>query len=184
MRRGEAEYQSTMTTYSNAAGGGERRMLQFSTPADAIGDAERLVAAEQAGRLCRTGNWSLGRALSHLAAWMDYAFDGYPIAAPPEGAARSRVLVPRILRHGMVPGVQLPGAPGGTVGGEDMPAAEGLTRLRHAWSRILKSCPANEHPFFGALSHEQWIALQLRHSELHQGFFHLADPAEPGSPSA
>ena len=49
--------------------------------------------------------------------------------------------------------------------------ADGLNRLRNAWARIRRAAPEDEHPLFGDLSHSEWIMLNLRHAELHQGFF-------------
>lgn len=136
---------------------------------DALADAERIAACDAAGSLARAGKWSAGQCFGHLAAWMNYSFDGYPLVAPPELAARARAKKDRALRDGLMVGFYIPGVTGGTAGTDDMPTAEGLARLRKAWARVAGGVPTREHPF-GALTHEEWIMLQLRHSELHQGF--------------
>jgi hypothetical protein len=150
----------------------DRRPLRFATPAEALADAERLAAADRAGTLRRAGEWTAGQCLGHLAAWIDYAFDGYPFTAPPEMAARARERLPLVLEKGMTAGVRIPGVEGGTTGTDDLPADEGLARLRRAWARLEASPPPREHAFFGPLTHAQWVQLNLRHSELHQGWLH------------
>ena len=150
-----------------------RRSLRFNTPADALADAERLAAAHKAGSVTRLGNWSLGQALGHVAAWIDYAYDGYPFTPPPEMAARARGFLPRVLEGGMTPGFKIASVEGGTAGILDMDSAIALSRLHRAWARLSASPPTAPagHAFFGPMTHEQWIALNLRHSELHQSFF-------------
>ncbi|HVZ95204.1 MAG TPA: DUF1569 domain-containing protein, partial [Phycisphaerales bacterium] len=61
----------------------DRRKLRFKSPEDALRDAEALVAADFAGTLRSTGNWTLGQTLGHLASWINYSFDGFPIRKPP-----------------------------------------------------------------------------------------------------
>lgn len=157
---------------SSVGGGAERRVLRFAAPAECLADAERIAASDKTGRLRRTGNWTAGRALGHVAAWIDYAFDGYPLAVTPEAAAIARKFLPKVLESGMQAGYRFAGMEGGTAGTEDMPAARAVERLRRAWGRLEKAAPTREHVFFGAMTHGQWIALNLRHAELHQSFFH------------
>jgi hypothetical protein len=147
-----------------------RRPLRFHSPAQAIADAEAIAEADAAGRLRRTGNWSAGQALGHIAAWIDFAFDGYPLTVTPEAAAIARRFLPQVLEKGMQAGYRFAGVEGGTVGTDDMPAPAALERLRRAWDRLAAKAPPREHVFFGPLTHDQWIALNLRHAELHQGF--------------
>jgi hypothetical protein len=147
-----------------------RRTLRFGSMLDALADADRIAACDAAGTLKRVGVWSTGQAFGHLASWMNYAFDGYPLVAPPELAARARARKDKALSEGLIVGFHIPGVPGGTAGTDDMPTAEALAKLHKAWARITGGMPTQEHPFFGALTHEEWIMLQLRHSELHQGF--------------
>ena len=64
------------------------------------------------------------------------------------------------------------GIEGGPVGWQPLPTLDAFEKLRWAWRRTIETCPTQEHPYFGVLTHEEWIKLQLRHSELHQGFMH------------
>ncbi|MBX3387135.1 MAG: DUF1569 domain-containing protein [Phycisphaeraceae bacterium] len=154
----------------------DRRRLRFDTPAGALADAESIAAADRAGRLRRAGNWTAGQCLSHVAAWIDYPFDGFPpdLRVPEASAVEARTLLPRILADAMEPGITTPGAEhlGGAFGADDVPTDEALDRLRRAWKRLLSTRPPLADPYFGPLSHEQWIAINLRHAELHQSFQH------------
>jgi hypothetical protein len=150
----------------------QRRTLRFDSVDDAIGEAERLAEAEREGRLARAGNWSLGKALGHLATWANFAHDGYPPEVHPPLPIRLviRLMRGRILRDGMTPGMKVGRMPGGTLGLEELTTQEGLERYRTALRRLAASAPTGASPVFGKLTHEQWIQLNLRHAELHLGF--------------
>ena len=150
----------------------QRRKLRFNSVDDAIGEAERLVAAERAGQLQCVGNWKLGQALGHLATWANFALDGYPPELHPPLPVRliARLMKNSVLNKGMMPGMRIGRLPGGTVGLDPMEPEEGLRRLRAALERLRTTPPTIPNPAFGPLTHEQWIALNLRHAELHLSF--------------
>lgn len=148
----------------------ERRTLRFGSVAEAIAEARRCVESERAGKLRRAGTWTLGQNLGHLAAWIDYAFGGYPFEAPAELRERARSRKNFVLGKGMTPGFRIPGLAAGTAGTRDMPSAEGLAWFESAWTRLQQECPTGEHAFFGPLTHGEWVELNLRHAELHLGF--------------
>jgi hypothetical protein len=153
----------------------EHRKLRFGGADDVLAEVDRLVAAEQAGRLRVTGNWSLGQNLGHLAAWMDYPYDGYPLRTPWLVKLVTRYLMKRRFLHGSLnKGVKIPGVKGGTVGIEPMSTDEGLSRYRRSWERLRKSPPAVPNPHFGPLTPDEWVALHCRHAELHLGFLHAS----------
>ena len=150
----------------------ERRALRFSTIEEVLAEADRIAAAERCGRLRRTGNWTAGQAFGHIAGWLSFGFDGFPFAAPPEMAARARARKDAALRDGMMVGFRIPGMPDGTAATELFGLDEGLRRLHDAFGRLKAGTPTQPHAFFGHLARDEWILLQLRHSELHMGFFH------------
>jgi hypothetical protein len=154
------------------SGAGRRRTLRFESIDDAVAEADRLVAAEREGRLTHVGNWSLGRALGHLATWANFAFDGYPpeVVAPLPVRLILGVMRNRILNKGMMPGVRIGRVPEGTLGTDELSPEEGLRRFRTALQRLQQSAPTIDNPVFGTLTHAQWIQLNLRHAELHLGF--------------
>lgn len=151
----------------------QRRVLRFERIDDALAEAERLVQAERDGRLERRGSWTLGQALGHLATWANFALEGYPPEISPPWPVRAvlRVMRGRIIEGGMRPGMRLRGVPGGTVGTDLISADEGLERFRAALERLGSTAPTIVNPAFGRLTHAQWIALNLRHAELHLGLF-------------
>lgn len=157
----------------------DRRALRFERIDDALEEAERLLRAEREGRLRPGGNWTLGQALGHLATWANFALDGYPPEIRPPWPVRAvlRLVRGRIIEGGMTPGMRLRGVPGGTVGTEVMSVDDGMVRFRAAFERLGSTAPTIVNPVFGRLTHAQWIALNLRHAELHLGFF---DAREPG----
>lgn len=147
-----------------------RRSLRFSSIDEALGDVDRLVASDRAGTLRRCGNWTLGQTLGHLAAWAGFCYDGYPIN-PPRVIGWILHLRRHTFIHGpMRSGVRIPRVKGGTVATEELSTAEGYSRFRTAFER-LKSEPAmDRHPFLGSMTQADWIALNLRHAELHLSF--------------
>lgn len=150
----------------------QRRALRFSTIDDALAEAERLVAAERAGKLACAGNWKLGQTLGHLATWANFAQDGYPpeVRAPLPVRMILRLMRNTVINKGMMPGVRVGKIPGGTLGLEPLDADEGMHRFRAALERLRSTAPTIPNPVFGQLTHDQWIALNLRHAELHLGF--------------
>jgi hypothetical protein len=148
-----------------------RRPVRFESPADALADAAALCEAHRRSTLARTGNWTLGQALNHLSSWMTFPFTGYPVTAPPDLAARAVARKPHALRNGLLVGVRIPNVEGGTAAFEDVPPDEALAALRATWDRIVRELPTYPHPFFGELTHQEWVLLHLRHCELHQSFF-------------
>jgi hypothetical protein len=153
-----------------------RRSLRFGTIDDALTELDRVVEADKAGKLRRTGNWSTGQTLGHVAAWIDYGYDGYPMRPPPFFI---RWILKRKLKQmlagGMPAGVRIPGVAAGTYGIETLSLEEGATRLRRAFQRLKGGEPAKfDSPAFGPMSHEDRVRLNLRHAELHLGFLSYA----------
>jgi hypothetical protein len=152
------------------------RPLRFASADEAVAEARSLAAAAADGALRSAGTWSLGQALGHVAAWIDYAYDGYPPGFRPSWPVRTamRLLKGRVLRKGMPRGLRFPKVPGGTFGIDDYPPEERLRRFIAAFDRLAASAPTTPSPAFGPLDHEQWLALHLRHAELHLGHFTVA----------
>jgi len=168
------EAQTSGSTPVNAAKVAEYRRLRFDSIEEALKEVDRILAAEKAGTLRRSGNWSAGQVFNHIAVWMNFAFDGFPKKAHPPFFVRwiLKMKVKGYIRDGMPRGVRIPGIPGGTLGTEDISTEEGARKLREALVR-LKNEPVKFHsPAFGVLDEESRIALQLRHMEGHMGYLH------------
>lgn len=151
-----------------------RREVGYASLAEVLIDARRLVAAESAGTLRPTGNWSLGQAFGHLAAWIDFAYDGYPGRLPWFVRLLGPLMKNRMLHRSASPGLRIPGAPGGTHATEPLSTPEGYQRLERAIGRAMAQAPSRPNPLLGPLSHEEFMLLHRRHAELHLSFFWIA----------
>ena len=149
----------------------DRRRLRFETIDSMLAEADALAAAERDGRLVQLGNWTLGTAVNHIAVWAEFAFTGTPLSPPWFVRFASRLLKKRFLTKGLGAGVNIPGIEGGTLGTEPTPIDLALPRLREAMDRLRRETPEKPNAVFGPLTREEWVALQLRHAELHLGFF-------------
>ena len=147
-----------------------RRTLRFDSIDQALEDIYRLAAAGSEGKLHSSGRWSLGQSLNHLATWINYAYEGFPIKIPFFLRWLGPFIKKRALSKAMKPGIRIPGIPGGTLAIEDVPTAEALPRLRRSFARLSSQAPTAPHPIFGPLSQQEWIAMHLRHAELHLSF--------------
>lgn len=148
---------------------GKRVALRFESVDDVLRHVELIVAAHREGRLRAIGNWSAGQILAHLAAWIEYGYVGYPIAAPPWPIRIVlKCMLGRYLKKGMPAGVRIPGVPQGTVGQDEMPLEAAADRLSTALERLKgnQTCTFDS-PAFGPMSHSDRIRLNLRHAELH-----------------
>lgn len=147
-----------------------RRKLRFHSIDEVLTDVDKLLAAERAGKLARIGNWSFGQTLGHLAAWAGYCFDGYPIKPPKVIGWILRLRRNRFIHSAMPAGVRIPGTTDGTIGLDPLSTEEGYVRFRRAFERLKSNRLPDRHPFLGKMTHEDWIALNLRHAELHLSF--------------
>lgn len=152
----------------------DRRKLRYNSIDDLLADIDRIVAADKAGRLRCTGNWTAGQAMGHVAAWINYAYEGFPLARPPWPI---RVILgflkKKYLRDGLPAGVKIPKVEGGTKGTEPLTTEEGASRLRKALARLSSPEPARfPSPAWGEMSQGERITLNLRHADLHLSFLH------------
>ncbi len=147
-----------------------RRKLKFDSIDQALAEVDRLVEAERAGRLGHVGNWTLGQTLGHLASWAEYAYAGIPMKTPLVIKWILRLGKQKFIHEPMRAGVKIPGVKGGTLATEPVPLDEANGRIHSALARLKSEAPTLVHPIFGTLTHDEWIAINLRHAELHLGF--------------
>jgi hypothetical protein len=152
----------------------QHRQLRFQTIEELLAEIDRIESAAQTGELESVGNWTPGQVLAHIAAWVDYGWDGYPVKSPPFFIKWIFVrMAGRIIKRGMKPGAKIPGVREGTFGQEKISVEAGLDRVRRAFGRLQAGEVAKfDSPAFGPLSHEDRTQLNLRHAELHLGFLH------------
>ena len=150
----------------------ERRSLRFDSIDDCLAEIDRIVAAAQQGDLKALGNWTPGQVMAHLAAWIEYGYDGYPLKAPPFFVRWIlRMQLKKMLNKGMPSGVRIPGIKEGTIGMDPMETGEAAERLRAAFARLQNRDEAKfDSPAFGKMSHDDRVLLNLRHAELHLSF--------------
>lgn len=161
------------TAAINTAKVSDRRKLRFKTVDELLADVDRIAAADKAGKLRRTGNWTAGQAFGHLAAWINYAYEGFPMKVPWFIRFLIRRKLKTYLTAGMDAGVHIPRAKGGTYATDPLSTEEGAEQLRKALRRLQSGEPAKfDSPAFGTMAPKDRIALNLRHAELHLSFLH------------
>lgn len=152
----------------------ERRSLHFQSIDDVLAEVDRIVNADKAGTIQCKGNWTAGQVLGHLASWINYSYEGYPMKTPWFIRVILRFMKKKYLRNGMPAGVKIPGTAEGTFGTELVTTEQGAQKLRQALQRLQRGEPSKfDSPAFGPMSLNERIALNLRHAELHLSFLQL-----------
>jgi len=151
----------------------DRRTIRYRSIEDLLSDIDQIVTADRAGTLRRTGNWTAGQAFGHLAAWINYAYEGFPTNPPWLIRMILRLRKKKMLREGIGAGVRIPGAPDGTYGVDRVTTDEGAKRLRDALARLQKGeAPKFHSPAWGPMTLDERVQGHLRHAELHLSFLH------------
>ena len=144
-----------------------RRELSFGGLDEVLADASALAAAPQLKTL---GNWPLTHLLMHLASTINNSIDGFSNKAPLLIRIIGPLLKRGMLKNKMRPGIKLPPEAEKSAFPAAASVEEALRQLRHAVSRCKCERMTAAHPAFGKMTHEQWLQLHLRHSELHLSF--------------
>ncbi len=154
------------------SGNTKHRKLRFANVAECLAELDRIEAAHQNGTLETTGNWTAGQILSHLSAWIEYGYDGFPLDAPPFFVRWIlKFMLKRMLSKGeMAAGVNIPGVEGGTLGQEEMETGAAIERFRAAILRMQSEPAIHNSPAFGKVTDEVRIKVNLMHAQLHLGF--------------
>jgi hypothetical protein len=152
----------------------ERRQLHFDSIEDLESEIARIERAFRSGQLVAIGNWSAGQILSHLGAWIEFGYEGYPPELRPI-ALPLRLLLKlvkrRVFANPMSPGVRLPGTTEGTLATEPASFDQGMARLRRNLQRLRHGeSPRHASPYFGRLSRRDAVLMALRHAELHLSY--------------
>lgn len=155
-----------------------RRMSDILTFDKVLKDVRALVLAEEENSLNQLGNWTLGQTLGHLAAWIQFAYDGDPSPRPNViSRTIARLLRRRILSRPLRAGVQLPGVAGGTYATDPLPTSIGLANLETAIARLEREAPRLANPLLGPLTHDEYKSLHLAHARLHLSFLIELSPS-------
>ena len=144
----------------------QRRRLDFQTWPELLAEVDRL----QRGGYDRTGNWDLSQTLDHIGEGLRTALRGIDRRA---SWIIRKVLGPIVLRRilrqrRMKAGIKVPAwwLPGPS---HDESAAVDQFRGEVAAFQNMTSTPY-PHPFFGAISKQQWNDLVLIHAAHHLSF--------------
>ena len=145
-----------------------RRQLQFADFSQLLAEADRVAHSPS-----RTlGNWSVGQILDHLGDSANCPFDGY-------GGFKAswflrRLVVPfiknNVLIKPMSPGIRLPKSATALLPRPDADPVEAYAKLQKALARFGVEHPQYDHPLLGSLALQEWVALTLRHAEMHLSF--------------
>jgi hypothetical protein len=144
-----------------------RRALRFHSIAEAITDAEAVLSKQYHP----VGNWTAGQILDHLARTARIGFEGPHHQAP--WFLRTFVapfMRKKFITFSMSPGFQFRPIMEPFRPDDNADPQTALEQLRMQFSRLEKEAPTAPHPFFGKMTHEEWIGLHLRHCELHLSF--------------
>lgn len=150
----------------------DRRTLKFDTLADAVRDAEALLATGYD----KLGNWNLAQCCGHLAHWVSYPMDGFPktpLLLRPVFWAIRNTLAPRMFRKAIAAGKTKAGIP--TVpasvppaGGDDAAALAKLREVAQRWETFEGAI--HPSPLFGKMAKKQWTSGHLMHAAHHLSF--------------
>ncbi len=145
----------------------QRRQVVYATLDEFLTDVRGLVG----GHVTTVGNWTLAQILEHLARAIDSSIDGFSFQA--NWLVRKLVaplLKNRLLTGRMQPGYNLRSRAASYLPAPDCELDSALAHLEQATARLDTTPPTASHPFLGRLSEREWLALHLRHAELHMSF--------------
>lgn len=144
-----------------------RRTLRFQTLEEMLADVENL-----AGVPTRTlGNWSFGQILDHVAMWLEFPLDGFPITIPWYIRWLVWPFKGTMIRSAMRPGFNWGEREAKLVTPQrEVSVGEGLARLRRVIARWRSEQPKYPSPLLGKLTPQQWEQFQLRHAEHHLSY--------------
>ena len=156
-----------------------RRALRLESVDDLATELDRIVAVHYAGHLHANGNWTPAQILEHLAKLIEFSYEGFPFRASWPLRVVSHVAKwvawKRFVDLAMQPGWSLRGGAAALLPDPWADFDVAAARLRAALWRIRRGDPMRQpSPWEGALTHEQWVYVHLRHAELHLSFLEFS----------
>ena len=191
-----AEALARLTTARVDTRHAERRAVVLATLDDLSREVERVekAASAEGEGLRVTGNWSVGQIMVHIARLIERSMDGFgalPVSEHPiPGGLRAIAAKAqragdaageRIARNRMLTTPMHPCGPCAALVGEIDPPVfvwtpDGAAQLRAAVGRVRDKHPMDKpSPTLGRLSGDEWLAIHLRHAELHLSFITLGE---------
>ena len=155
----------------------QRREIVYGTLQDFLDDVQRLIDVE----VTTLGNWSFAQILEHLARAIDSSIDGFSFRSNWLVRTLAAAFVKnRLLTTKMKPGVNLPRRASSYLPEPEIELRNACEHLEAAAQRLLTTPPTALHPYLGRMSDREWLALHLRHAELHMSFVVPRDEGEAG----
>jgi hypothetical protein len=150
----------------------KKRKLKFSSLDDMMAEVRSL---KQNGYLSN-GNWTLGQCCGHIAAWMSYPLDGFPV--PPLAVRMMFWVMKKTVVPGMKRKILAEGFKGGTMTApESVPKQDetsdqmGIEQLQKAVDRVnAHEGSLHPSPLFGEMDKAMHIKVSLLHAEHHLGY--------------
>jgi hypothetical protein len=150
----------------------QRRPLQFNDLDEVVRDAENL----QAKGYEKAGNWDLAQCCTHLSEWLRFPVEGFPKAPAPIRAV-FWVLRKTVGRKKLLTYIDTGSFP---VGKPTMPQTvpppggdprEAINKLRRSVNRLKEyTGPIVPSPFFGPMTKDEAVRMQLVHCAHHLSF--------------
>lgn len=149
----------------------KKRQLKFNNLDELIADVRLL---NENGYISN-GNWTLGQCCGHLANWMRYPLDGFPVPPLPMRMmfwVMKKTVVPgmkrKILAEGFKGGMMT--APESVPKQDETSDQQGVDQLQEVVDRVIAhDREFHPSPLFGELDKKMHIKVTLLHSELHLG---------------
>jgi hypothetical protein len=144
-----------------------RRVLHFQTLEEMLADAEKTAT----GPVRTLGNWSPGQIFDHLALWLEFTLDGFPVKIPWYIRWAVWPFKGLMVRNPMSAGFIWGEREAKVVTPQrEIALEEGLVHLKLAVSRWRAEPQRYPSPLLGKLTPAQWEQFQLRHCEHHLSF--------------
>ncbi|MFO0784065.1 MAG: DUF1569 domain-containing protein [Phycisphaerales bacterium] len=149
-----------------------RRPLNFTCLGCVTKDLDGIQAAHHAGTLRTTGNWNPGEIMDHCAILYEAGLDGSKQRIPWLGRLMGRLFKKSLLKPGgMKPGFKLPKDAVEMMPRPGVTFDEGMKRMRRALQRLERGEQMTKpSPFLGPLTHDEWLRLNLNHTQMHFSF--------------
>ena len=145
----------------------QRRLIVYGTLQDFLDDVRRLVEVD----VITVGNWSFAQILEHLARAIDSSIDGFSFQSNWLVRILAAALMKnRLLTTRMKPGFSVPRRASDYLPEPETELQAACEHLEAAAQRLSTTLPTAPHPYLGRMSDREWLALHLRHAELHMSF--------------
>ena len=155
----------------------KKRQLKF----DSLDEMMSEVRSLKENGYVSNGNWTLGQTCGHVANWMTYPLDGFPVPPLPIRAifwVMKKTVVPgmkrKILAEGFTGGMMT--APESVPKPDELTDQQGVEQLQKIVDRVKEfGGELIPSPLFGPMDKEMHVRVTLLHAEHHLGYLELKE---------